>query len=187
MKTSFVNNSNYSKKRRSEILKEVADVFEAIKAAIQMEKDGYSFYKKAAAQTTNKMGQTIFESIAQDELIHLQVFQTLFKDTMNKNDWDKLVNSNKKYETVHIFPKDLKETAANININELDALRIAMESEQNAIDYYSKILEATDNPGIRKAIEIIINQEKNHYQILEGEFAHLSSTGYWYELDYLGG
>ena len=36
-------------------------------------------------------------------------------------------------------------------------------------------------------IDIIIEQEKNHYFLLEQEFNHLSTTGYWYELDYLGG
>ena len=168
-------------------MKEVTDVFEAIKAAIQMEKDGYSFYKKAAAQTTNEMGQSLFESIANDELIHLEVFQTLFNDTLDSDEWDKLVNSSKKYETVNIFPKDLKETSVNTNVDELDALRIAMESEQTAIDYYSKILQATNDPNIKKVIDIIIDQEKKHYLILEGEFTHLSSTGYWYDLDYLGG
>jgi rubrerythrin len=36
------------------------DVKNAIKTAIQMEKDGYSFYKKASAQTSSEMGRDIF-------------------------------------------------------------------------------------------------------------------------------
>lgn len=169
-------------------LEKITDVLEAIKAAIQMEQDGYSFYKKAAAQTSSEMGRSIFESLANDELVHLDVFQKIFNETLEENKWDDLVKSSKKYETVQIFPKDLKESkGANPDVDELDALRMAMESEQAAIDYYSQILQATDDPNIKKVIDIIIDQEKNHYQILEGEFSHLSSTGYWYELDYLGG
>jgi rubrerythrin len=169
-------------------LEEVSDVFEAIKAAIQMEKDGYSFYKKASAQTSSEMGRSIFESLAKDELTHLEVFQKIFDDKLEKQQWDDLVNSSKKYETVQIFPKDLNESeGANPNVDELDALRIAMDSEKYAIDYYTKILHKTTNAEIKKIINVIIDQEKNHYFILEGEFSHLSSTGYWYELDYLGG
>ena len=66
---------------------EITNVLEAIKAAIQMEKDGYSFYKKAAAQTTSEMGRSIFESLANDELTHLDVFEKIFDNRLDNNNW----------------------------------------------------------------------------------------------------
>ena len=62
-----------------------------------------------------------------------------------------------------------------------------MNSEQEAIDYYTKIKEDTDDEEVKKIIDEIIEQEKSHYMLLQEEFSHLSATGYWYELDYLGG
>ena len=163
------------------------DVKDAIKTAIQMEKDGYSFYQKAAAQTSSNMGREIFESIANDELQHLDVFEKMFKDEIGKFEWDKLVNSSKKYADIQIFPKDLETVeGADPDINEIDALRIAMDSEKEAIDYYSNIRENIDEDVVKKIIDEIIEQEKNHYKILEGEFNHINSTGYWFDLDYLG-
>ncbi len=163
-------------------------VKEAIEAAIQMEKDGYSFYKKAAAQTSSDMGSTIFEGIAKDELMHLEVFQKIFDDKVGKSEWDDLVDSSKKYQAIPIFPKDLKEiTGVNPDENELDALRIAMDSEKDAIDYYTEIWENSNDEEVKKIINEIIEQEKKHYFLLEQEFSHLSNTGYWYELDFLGG
>ena len=161
---------------------------EAIQTAIQMEKDGYNFYTRAAAQTKNELARSFFESLSQDELVHLEVFQKLFADQINKDEYDRLVDSNKKYESIPVFPKDLK-SAKDIDpdSNELDALRMAMDAEQEAIDYYSEIEDNTTDSEIRKIINIIIDQEKNHYFLLENEFHHLNSTGYWYELDYLGG
>ena len=160
----------------------------AIKTAIQMEKDGYAFYKKAAAQTSSDMGRSIFESLADDELVHLDVFQKMFEEKIGESEWDDLVNSSKKYHEMPIFPKDLK-TIEGINpdTNELDALRMAMDSEKEAIDYYTEIWENSDDEEVKKIIDMIIEQEKNHYFLLEQEFNHLSTTGYWYELDYLGG
>ena len=117
-------------------MNEITDIIQAIKAAIQMEKDGYAFYKKAAAQTSNEMGQSIFESLAKDELIHLDVFEKIFNKALGEKQWNDLINSNKKYESINLFPKDLKEIeGANPNIDELDALRMAMESEQIAVDH----------------------------------------------------
>jgi rubrerythrin len=162
-------------------------VKDAIKTAIQMEKDGYSFYQKAAAQTSSEMGQTVFKSLAADELIHLEVFQKLFDEKVGKDEWYNLVNTSSKYTETPIFPKDLQKIeGANPDTNEIDALRIAMDSEQKAIDYYSKIKENSSDEEVNKIIDEIISQEKNHYNILEGEFHHINSTGYWFELDYLG-
>ena len=165
-----------------------AEVKEAIQTAIQMEKDGYNFYKKAAAQTSSEMGRSVFESIADDELVHLETFQKMFNEAVGTTEWDTLVQSNKKYADLNVFPKDLKTVeGTRPDTNELDALRMAMDSETEAIDYYNEILSKTDDEDVKKIIDMIIEQEKRHYFLLEQEFSHLSSTGYWYEFDYLGG
>jgi rubrerythrin len=162
-------------------------VKDAIKTAIQMEKDGYDFYMKAAAQTSSDMGKTVFESIANDELLHLDVFEKMFEDKVGNNEWNDLVDSSKKYIDIKIFPKDLESTeGADPDISEIDALRIAMDSEKEAIDYYSNIRENIEDDDVKKIIDEIIEQEKSHYLILEGEFNHINSTGYWFDLDYLG-
>ena len=168
-------------------MSEFENIKDAIKTAIQMEKEGYSFYKKAAAQTTSDMGKTIFESIADDELLHLEVFKKMFNDIVGKDEWNELVNSSKKYSNINVFPKDLKEAVGtNPDVNEIDALRLAMDSEKEAIDFYSKIRENLTDDQVREIIDEIIEQEKNHYRIFEGEFNHINTTGYWFDLDYLG-
>jgi len=168
-------------------MSEIENIKDAIKTAIQMEQEGYDFYQKAAAQTSSEMGRTVFKSLAADELLHLEVFQKMFDEKVGKDEWNNLVNSGLKYSDIQVFPKDLKRIeGANPETNEIDALRIAMDSEKRAIDYYSQIKENSKDSELNEIIDEIINQEKNHYQILEGEFHHINSTGYWFELDYLG-
>ena len=166
---------------------EIKNVQDVVKTAIQMEQDGYSFYKKAASQTSSDMGRTLFETLANDELLHLDIFQKLFENTISKNEWNELVKSSKKYANIPVFPKDLKtDTDINPDANELDALRIAMDSEKVAIEYYAKIQDEIQETEIKDIIDEIINQEKNHYQLLEEEFNHINTTGFWFDLDYLG-
>lgn len=168
-------------------MNDIENIKDAIKTAIQMEKDGFSFYEKAAAQTSSDMGRTVFKSLAADELLHLEVFQKLFDEKIGKEQWYDLVSTSNKYVDVPVFPKDLEKVeGANPDTNEIDALRIAMDSEQKAIDYYTKIRDKSSDEELIKIIDEIINQEKNHYNVLEGEFHHINSTGYWFELDYLG-
>lgn len=168
-------------------MSEIENVKDAIGIAVQMEKDGYSFYQKAAAQTSSDMGKTVFKSLAADELLHLEVFKKLFDENIGEKEWNELVNSSKKYSDIPIFPKDLTKTeGANPETNDIDALRIAMDSEIKAIDYYTNIRKKITEEEVNKIIDEIIEQEKNHYKVLEGEFNHINTTGYWFELDYLG-
>ena len=166
---------------------EIENIKDAILTAIQMEKDGYSFYMKAAAQTNSDMGRTIFESLAEDEQKHLDVFQKMFEEKVSQSEWNDLINSSKKYANIPIFPTNLDDAPdMDPDSSELDALRMAMDSELEAIDYYTKIRENSLDETVKEIINEIIEQEKNHYQILEGEFNHINTTGYWFDLDYLG-
>jgi rubrerythrin len=168
--------------RLSKMKKE--DVKQAIKTAIQMEKDGHAFYKKAAVQTKSDMGKIVFENLAADELVHLETFQKIFKGKIDSVEWNALVQSNSKYINLAIFPKDLATIeGTNPSSDELDALRIGMDSEKEAIDYYTKIITTTSDAEIKEILTEIINQEKNHYLLLQQEFSHISSTGLWYDPD----
>jgi len=169
-------------------LAQIENIKDAILTAIQMEKDGYDFYSKAAAQTNSEMGRTIFESLANDEQRHLDVFQKMFEEKVGKSEWNDLVNSSKKYANIPVFPTNLKEAPGmDEESTEIDALRLAMDSEREAIDYYSDIKEKLKDEDLRNVINEIIEQEKNHFSLLENEFNHINSTGYWFEFDYLGG
>ena len=166
---------------------EFEKIKDAIKTAIQMEQEGYSFYQKAAAQTSSEMGRTVFSSLAADELLHLEVFKNLFEEKLGQDEWNKLVNSGLKYADIQVFPKDLKKVeGANPDTNEIDAIRMAMDSEKRAIDFYVKIKQSITDNRKKEIIDEIIRQEKRNYTVLEGEFYHITSTGYWFELDYLG-
>ena len=168
-------------------MSDIENVKDAIRTAIQMEKDGYAFYQKAAAQTSSDMGVAVFKSLAADELLHLEVFEKLFEEKVGKDEWHDLVNTSKKYADIQVFPKNLQKVeGADPDTNEIDALRIAMDAEQEAIDYYTNILNNLTDEKVKEIISEIIEQEKNHYRVLEGEFHHINSTGYWFELDYLG-
>ena len=49
-------------------------------------------------------------------------------------------DSSKKYQEIPVLPKDLKEVeGVNPDTHELDSVRIAMDSEKDAIDYYTDI------------------------------------------------
>ena len=161
------------------------EIRDAIATAIQMEKDGYAFYTKASAQTSNPSGSKIFDSLAKDELLHLETFKNLFANEIDEVEYQQLVNSSKKYASLTVFPNDLAGEKGDPDTNDLDALNSAMNSEKEAIEYYASILEKVDNENIANILKEIIHQEKKHYLILEEEFNYLGRTGYWYDVESL--
>jgi rubrerythrin len=163
------------------------EVKELIKTAIQMEKDGHEFYTKAAAQTSDDLGKKLFESIALDEMVHLRTFQKMFDDEMGEEEWTAVEKTAVKHKDIPVFPKDLKQVeGASPNSNEIDALNIAMKSEEGAIDYYQKIKEGLTEDKAKQVVEMIIDQEKNHFLLLSEELNHLNTTGFYYDVGPLG-
>ena len=136
---------------------EEAEQLETIKKAIQMEKDGRAFYLNAATQTTSPMGVLLFQSLAADELIHLNTFQKIFENEVGKGEWDSLVNSSKKYANLTVFPKDLKSgEGSNADLDELDAINIAMSAEKEAIKFYGEILSGNTDDLVKDILNEII-------------------------------
>ena len=106
---------------------------------------------------------------------------------MGEGEWNDLVERGTKYERLPVFPKDLEEKeGANPDSNELDALKMAMDSEDQAIQVYTKMKEDTSDEEAKKIFDKIIDQEKAHYLILNEEYIHMCSMGHWYGLDIMG-
>jgi rubrerythrin len=67
---------------------------DALKIAMKMEKEGYDYYKKAAAEAAAPAEKALFECLAADEQEHYTIFQntcSLLNDTSNWFMWQERV------------------------------------------------------------------------------------------------
>ncbi|RMF94008.1 MAG: hypothetical protein D6734_08730 [Candidatus Schekmanbacteria bacterium] len=56
------------------------------------------------------------------------------------------------------------------NVKVVDAIRIAIEREKKAVEFYAQAVNITKDPGAKKMFEHLLNEEKRHVQILEEEY-----------------
>lgn len=155
---------------------------ESMKMAIQMEKDGRVFYEKEAEKTENELGKKMFETLAKDEITHLQTFQKMFDTITGKDGWQEIVEQySPKTGKIPIFEEEI-EKKADVNPGELDALRIAMDNERKSIDYYNKVVEETEEPLAKEIFTKIIEEEKYHYDLLQAQRDYLSKSGVWFDV-----
>ncbi len=155
---------------------------EAIKMAIQMEKDGRAFYEEAARKTTSKLGKEIFESLAKDEIKHLHTFQKMFEAMTGEGDWkaevDKYTSQVRK---APIF-QDSAEKAGEADPNDVEAIRLAMDKERGGIEYYGKLAEETGDDLARELFTRIKDEEVYHYDLLQLQYDSLTGAGVWYDM-----
>lgn len=156
-------------------------VVEAIKMAIQMENDGQRFYEDCAKKTKNELGKKMFESLAQDEITHLNTFQKMFNTITETEEWREFAEVSPKVGKVPIFEGEI-EKKADANPSDLDAIRVAMDNERKSIDHYRKAASEAEDPLAVKIFNKICKEEEYHYDLLQAQRDYLTKSGFWFDV-----
>ncbi|NOY58106.1 MAG: ferritin family protein [Calditrichaeota bacterium] len=158
------------------------DVAEAIRMSIDLEKNGRKFYLEAAEKAETESGKKLFKMLAYEETVHLTTFQKMV-DKMDKvDDWRELVKDYPQARQVPVFgEKAPANKVAKARTDEVEAIRIAMKQEREAIDYFDKIAHLADDEKTKKIFDFVREQEVYHYDLLQAEYDHITNTGFWFD------
>lgn len=154
---------------------------EAIKMAIQLEKDGQRFYEEAAQKTENELGRKMFESLPKDEIGHLHTFQKMFNTITGTEGWRELAKGSPNVGKVPVF-EGREEKKPEVNQSDLDALRLGIESERKGIELYKKAAEEAKDPMAKKIFTKIREEEEYHYDLLQAQYDYLTGSGFWFDV-----
>ncbi|HTY20527.1 MAG TPA: ferritin family protein [Geobacteraceae bacterium] len=145
-------------------------VQEALKLAIQAEKDSMDFYRRAAAATRNMRAKNVFSLLANEEVGHVKAFFDLYKGGDFGRD-------------VKVFletPPDMRnatfqklEKAIDQNTHEQKALEIALKEEKSCIEQYTMLLQDIIDPLVRGIFSRVIKETQKHYDMIEEEYRHV--------------
>ena len=149
-----------------------------IRAAVQLELDGRKFYRDAAEKASNDMARQMFESLADDELIHIEWIERLSAKEKTAEEVKK-----KTYERLRgIFadaPENEREAAASSG-DDIEAMKLAITMEEKSRDAYVKWAHDSDTDEIVDLCNILADQEAFHRQLLENTMQYLEHTGDWF-------
>jgi erythrin-vacuolar iron transport family protein len=141
-------------------------VQEALKLAIQGEKDSMDFYRKAASSTKNERAKKVFELLANEEVGHLKSFFDHYKggefgnlDSFMKSPPD---TNNPTYKAL------LK--AIDEDTHEQQALEIAMKEEKSCIGHYTVLASDIVDPLVKSIFERVIRETQGHHDLIEDEY-----------------
>lgn len=144
-------------------------VQEALKLAIQTEKDSMDFYRRAAAVTKNERAKKVLDLLANEEVGHLKAFFDHYKGA-EFGDLNSFMDSppNKKNATFMALEKAIDEET-----HEQKALEIALKEEKACIEQYTLLAKDIVDPLVRKIFEQVVKETQKHYAIIEDEYMHV--------------
>lgn len=142
---------------------------EALKLAIQAEKDSMDFYRKASSVTRNERARKVFDLLANEEVGHLKSFFDHYKGA-HFGDMKSFIDSppNRKNATYLALEKAIDEAT-----HEQKALEIALKEEKACIEQYSHIVKDIIDPLVRSVFEKVIKETQGHYDMIEDEYMHV--------------
>ena len=153
-------------------------IMEAIKIAMDAEKEGLTMFLKLAKDTESNTGKNMFITLAQDEVAHIgnleqmatelreqgtlmgDYFTGTSRDPLNKEELKKTITDSSRAEDV-------------------EAIDLGIKQEKHAIEHYTKCAGEAQTDIERKIYEHLISEEETHLLILEAEKDSIKGSGHW--------
>ncbi len=146
--------------------------------AMQMELDGEKLYRELADKTTNTGLKKIFSSLADEEVVHYNVFKNIKGHSSLDVEGTTILEDSK-----NIFAQ-MKESG-DINISKdqghKEAYQLALEMEKKAYLFFEEKAQETQVPAEEKLLKAIAREERRHHRLIEGIIDFISQPELWLE------
>lgn len=144
------------------------NTLEVLREAMDLERDGFKFYKKAAASSADRKTKEVFIRLAADEKNHLEKLELLYDNLSENEEWLVLQDlmqqeTSKQLPEFDVFEDDIKDG----QLDEKTALDIGIKAEQDSIDFYKKAMtECADERGC-EIFKWLVDFEQDHLLALK--------------------
>lgn len=152
---------------------------EAIKLAIQTEKNVMDFYLKAAALTNNERGKKVFEQLAKEEREHAGHFFKIYTGS-DLGSFEEFMAQPAKND--HAMLRQL-EKALDENVHERKAMELAMTEEEDLLKNLRLTASHIVDPAVRAVFDLMAEETETHYAIIESEYAHMMAMVHETDID----
>lgn len=152
---------------------------EAIKLAIQTEKNVMDFYLKAAALTNNERGKKVFAQLASEEKEHAKHFFKIYTGD-DLGTFEEFIASppSPAFGILRELDKSLAE-----NVHERKAMELAMKEEEDLVKNLRLTASRIVDPAVRAIFERMAVETEHHFAIIESEYAHMMGMVHETDID----
>ncbi|PLX90227.1 MAG: ferritin [Desulfuromonas sp.] len=152
---------------------------DAVRQAIQTEKDVMDFYNKAAALTSNERGKKVFAQLAKEEREHASHFFQIYTGN-DLGTFDEFMARPPQIE--HVMLKQL-EKALDENVHERKAMELALKEEEDLAKRLRQTAANIVDTAVRGIFERMAVETEHHFALIESEYAHLMGMVHETDID----
>ena len=154
---------------------------EALQKAMDLERQGFAFYRQAEERTADPEGKAMFRRLARDESDHLATIQRQFESLESGQGW---VQDSGVQEAVAgwdqpPFPptREAMEARVSGRASDLDALHFALELEHKAYTHYAEAARQVGDTAGKAIYEYLSGLERSHFDLLMLNYETLATYG----------
>ncbi len=158
------------------------EVIKLVESGIELEKQGLKRYLELARKSQVMEGKNLFITLASDEVEHMEMLQGLKADLLKGN---YKAPDLKVYDMKELLPKLHKgamEAKGDKRLSELDALKLALEFEKKASEFYENLANTTSDPQTRKFAMDLARWENTHYDLIKAQLDEVTNTGFYFNM-----
>ena len=132
-----------------------------VEFAIQIEKNGESFYRESAKKIAHEKTKTLFIELANQEVEHKKIFESFLKKVENYNPPEAFNEDYFMYLRAYADTKIFNKEFSGIN-KPVEALQFAINMEKDSILYYTESKNFVWDDD-KKILDNIIAEERKHF------------------------
>lgn len=163
--------------------KEQAKILEALQYAIQMEVEGKAYYQKASQKCSIKVGTELFEWLAEQEDLHRQKFEEIYKAIKDNKTWPDIdIESGVQENPITLFSRQANVDACEIKTSrsELNTIAKSMDMENKTYDFYREQGDVAVYESQGKFYKALAAEERKHYLALVDYREYLMDPVDWF-------
>lgn len=157
---------------------------DAVDIAIQTELDGRKMYEDSARRASNPLARSMFDSLVQDEIRHLQILKEVFgrdvpveQDTPSGPEVHDVKTS---VQTIFSLAGRRLDDKIVATADDLEAIRVAMEFERKGHLFYQEHARKTMNKEEKKIFQHLAHWESEHMAVLQNIMIYFEDPESWY-------
>ncbi len=148
----------------------------AIEYAIAMEVDGEEYYTKQAEINKDNAVGVVSRYLAKAEHSHAEILRN------KQSNMDAVLPETEYADLKNVFSgRDNIKSDIQKTPKQLDFYRQALDIEQKSIDLYAQLLNETQDAREKALFSYLVEQEKQHFQLVEGFVNMLRHAEEWVE------
>ncbi|MFP4588451.1 MAG: ferritin-like domain-containing protein [Candidatus Bipolaricaulota bacterium] len=150
---------------------------ESVQLAVDLEKEGYEYYREHAEKTDNSLTETVLNSLASRELEHIEVVNQIAEGkSVSSASLEKVDIEGQIKDVFQDFSAKEREGWKK---EEEEVYEHGLELEQKLYDLYEDLKADAENPDQRDFFDALMKEENKHYESLQNVIYYLTDHDRW--------